>query len=259
MIAAELIAASVQLGGRLALFDADLAIGEGEVLGVVGANGAGKTTLLRALLGLARLSGGEARLGGRPVDRLSDLERASLAGYLPQERRVAWNMPAWRIAALGAVHRPPSEAHVRALAALEAVGVLDLAERGVRDMSGGERARTLIARLLATGAPVLAADEPTAGLDPEAALRVMDVLRARAGAGAAVIVTLHDLTLAARSCDRLAVMSVGRILTAAAPAEALAAPILAEAFGLAGELITSPAGVVLAAERLTGERHQGLP
>jgi iron complex transport system ATP-binding protein len=259
MIAAELIAASVQLGGRLALFDADLAVDAGEVLGVVGANGAGKTTLLRALLGLARLSGGEARLGGRPVDRLSELERASLAGYLPQERRVAWNMPAWRIAALGAVHRPPAEAHVRALAALEEVGAGDLAERGVRDMSGGERARTLIARLLATGAPLLAADEPTAGLDPEAALRVMEVLRARAGAGGAVIVTLHDLTLAARSCDRLAVMSAGRVLTAAPPAAALAAPVLAEAFGLAGELITSPAGLVLAAERLAGGRPQGLP
>jgi iron complex transport system ATP-binding protein len=259
MIAAELIAATVELGGRPALVEADLAVGEGEVLGVIGANGAGKTTALRALMGLARLSGGAARLGGQPVERLSELERASLAGYLPQERRVAWNMPAWRIAALGAVHRPPGEAHTRALMALAEVGVSDLAERGVRDMSGGERARTLIARLLATGAPLLAADEPTAGLDPEAALRVMEVLRARAKAGAAVIVTLHDLTLAARSCDRLAVMSAGRILTAAAPAEALSAANLAQAFGLAGELITSPAGVVLAAERLAAERPQGLP
>ncbi len=253
--AAELISASVTLGGRVALTGASLTVNAGEVLGVVGANGAGKTTLLRALLGLARLTGGQARLGGRPVDQLTELERASLAGYLPQERRVAWNMPAWRIAALGAAHRPPIEAHGRALVALAEVGVEALAERGVRDMSGGERAKTLIARLLVTGAPLLAADEPTAGLDPEAALRVMDVLKERAGAGAAVIVSLHDLTLAARSCDRLAVMSGGRILAASAPAEALSARILAEAFSLEGALIDTPAGVVLAANRLP----QGLP
>lgn len=254
-VVAELVRAAVELGGRTALSEASLQVRAGEVLGVVGANGAGKTTLLRALLGLARLASGAARIAGRPIEELSDLERASLAGYLPQERRVAWNMPAWRIAALGAIHRPPREAHERALAALDEVGVRDLAERGVRDMSGGERARTLIARLLATGAPLLAADEPTAGLDPEASLRVLDVLRDRAAAGAAVIVTLHDLTLAARACDRLAVMRAGRILTASVPETALSASVLAEAFSLDGGLIDSPAGVVLAARRLT----QGLP
>jgi iron complex transport system ATP-binding protein len=249
--AAELKSASVDLGGRPALIEASLKVAPGEIVGVVGANGAGKTTLLRALLGLARLSSGSAWLGGRPVQGLTELERAALAGYLPQERRVAWNMPAWRIAALGAVHRSPLEAHQRALAALAAVGVEALAERGVRDMSGGERARTLIARLLATGAPLLAADEPTAGLDPEASLRVMDVLASRAKAGTAVVVTLHDLTLAARACDRLAVLKEGRILAAAAPAAALSPDFLAEAFSLSGGLAETPAGVVLAAQRLS--------
>ncbi|MGH7022093.1 MAG: ATP-binding cassette domain-containing protein, partial [Caulobacteraceae bacterium] len=127
------------------------------------------------------------------------------------------------------------------------------AERGVRDMSGGERAKTLIARLLVTGAPLLMADEPTAGLDPHAALAAMDILRSRAEGGAAVVATLHDLTLAARACDRLAVMSAGRVLVLGPPAEALAPPVLAEAFGLEGELIATPAGAVLAVRRL----HQG--
>ncbi|MGH7211848.1 MAG: ATP-binding cassette domain-containing protein, partial [Acetobacteraceae bacterium] len=116
--ALELDRASVDLGGRPALVDASLAVAPGEVLGVVGANGAGKTTLLRAALGLAKLRTGEARLAGRRVDELSQMERSAFAGYLPQERRLTWNMPAWRIAALGAPHRPPGEAHRLALAAL---------------------------------------------------------------------------------------------------------------------------------------------
>jgi iron complex transport system ATP-binding protein len=249
--AAELAGASVAIAGRLVLDGASLAVAPGEVVGVVGANGAGKTTLLRAALGLARLSAGAAKLGARPLKDLSELQRAGLAGYLPQERRVAWNMPAWQIAALGAAQASPREARRRALAALSEIGLEDLAERGVRDMSGGERARVLIARLMATEAPLLVADEPTAGLDPDASLRIVDLLRARAARGVAVITTLHDLTLAARGCDRLVVMSGGRIIALAAPLEALSGPVLAEAFGLEGGLVDTPAGWVLAARRAT--------
>ena len=245
----ELVGAEVELGGRRVLTDVSLAARPGEVLGVIGANGSGKTTLLRAALGLVRLAAGEALLGGRAVGSLSEIERAGLAGYLPQERRVAWNMPAWRIAALGAAHRSPSQARLLALEALAEVGLGALAERGARDMSGGERARVLLARLLTTRAPLLVADEPAAGLDPDASLRIMEVLAARAAAGAAVVATLHDLTLAARSCDRLAVMCGGRLIALAAPADALCAPILAEAFALEGELIGTALGPVVAARR----------
>ncbi|HEY2178256.1 MAG TPA: ABC transporter ATP-binding protein [Caulobacteraceae bacterium] len=247
--AQELIGAGVEIAGRRVLADASLAAFPGEVLGVIGANGSGKTTLLRAALGLARLSAGEARLAGQPVTSLSEIERAGLAGYLPQERRVAWNMPAWRIAALGAAHRGPAEACALALEALTEVGLTELANRGARDMSGGEQARVLLARLLATRAPLLVADEPAAGLDPDAALRIMEVLARRAAAGAAVVVTLHDLTLAARGCHRLAVMSGGRVIALAAPGEALAPEILDRAFALEGALISTPAGAVVAARR----------
>jgi iron complex transport system ATP-binding protein len=246
---AELDSASVTLAGRPALREASLAVHVGEVVGVVGANGAGKTTLLRAVLGLAALEAGAARLGGQRVARLTELQRAGLAGYLPQERRVAWNMPAWRIAALGAIAVAPQESRRRALAALEEMGLAELAERGVRDMSGGERARVLIARLFATEAPLLVADEPTAGLDPDAALRIMDALRRRADGGQAILVTLHDLTLAARSCDQLAVMSAGRIVALDTPQAALAPTVLAQAFALEGALVDTPAGLVLAARR----------
>jgi iron complex transport system ATP-binding protein len=247
--AARLDGAVVRLGGRTVLDGAGVAVDGGELVGVLGPNGAGKTTLLRALLGLARLDAGQASLGGRPVARLGEAERARLAGYLPQERRVAWSLPAWRIAALGAVDRPPALARRAALAALERVGLADLAERGVLDMSGGERARVLLARLLVVDAPLLVADEPAAGLDPDAQLMVMDLLREEAEGGRAVVVTLHDLTLAARTCDRIVVLDRGRVAVDAAPADALAPEILARVFHLEGALMDTPTGRVVAARR----------
>jgi len=116
-------------------------------------------------------------------------------------------------------------------------------------MSGGERARVLLARLLATRAPLLVADEPAAGLDPEAQLLILERLRQRAVDGAAVVVTSHDLALVARACDRLAVLHHGRLVALAPPREALSPQILAEVFALEGALIDSPAGLILAATR----------
>ena len=251
-VALELSHIAVRLGGRSVLQSVSLNANAGEVLGVLGANGSGKTTLLRAALGLQRLAGGHALLGGHDVSKLSEGERAARAGYLPQERRVAWNLPAWRVAALGAALRPPAEAHARATEALAELGMTDLAERGVLDMSGGERARVLMARLLATGAPLLVADEPAAGLDPDAQMLALERLQVRAGQGVAVVVTLHDLTLAARYCDRLAILDAGHLVAIGPPNEALTPQVLRQAFELEGQIIDTPAGPMVAARRAPG-------
>ena len=241
--------ASVRRGRALVLQEIDIEARASEVLGVVGANGAGKTTLLRAALGLARLDHGRALLGGREVQSLGERERAARVAYLPQERRVGWNLPAWRVASLGALHLAPRAARERAHQALDRVGLAGLADRGVLDMSGGERGRVLLARLLAAHAPLLMADEPGAGLDPDAQLLALELLRAEAERGAAVTLTLHDLSLAARACDRLVVLAQGRIIADAAPAEALSPAVLAEAFHLEGRLEATSAGPALAARR----------
>lgn len=236
-------------GRKTVLEAASLTVAAGEVIGVVGPNGAGKTSLLRAGLGLLPATAGEARLSGRPLAALKPDERAKLVGYLPQDRRVAWNLPARMVAALGASDLSDVAADALALERLARVGAADLADRGVLDMSGGERARVLLARLLATRAPLLVADEPVAGLDPDAQLLTLDLLRAEAARGAAVVVTLHDLGLAARSCDRIVVVDHGRIVAEGPPREALSRFILSHVFRLDGELIETQAGPVLAARR----------
>ena len=245
----EMIGASARVGGREVLHGVDLQARPGEVVGVIGRNGAGKTSLLRAALGLAPLAAGQARLGGRDAAGLSDMERAALAGYLPQERKTAWNLTALSVASLGAHSRPPAEARVMAMRMLARVGLADLAERGVLDMSGGERARVLLARLLATGAPLLVADEPAAGLDPDAQLMVLNILRAEARAGVAVLVTLHDLTLAARFCDRVVALDGGRVAAEGAPAQVLSPQGLKAVFGLDGALVDTAHGPVAVVDR----------
>ncbi|HEX6859335.1 MAG TPA: ABC transporter ATP-binding protein [Caulobacteraceae bacterium] len=237
-------------GARLAVEDASLTVEPGEVVGILGPNGAGKTTLLKAGLGLLPIERGEARLGASEVRSLSESERARLVGYLPQERRVGWNLSAARIASLGAPHLSPRLAMQAARERLAQVGLSGFEGRGVLDMSGGERARVLLARLLATSAPLLVADEPAAGLDPDAQLLTLELLRAEAERGAAVVVTLHDLTLAARACDRLVVMHKGRSASQGAPAQTLTPQVLAEVFGLEGELMETAAGLTLAARRI---------
>jgi iron complex transport system ATP-binding protein len=230
--ALRLTGASVAIGGRGVLADVSIAIQPGEVVGVIGANGAGKTTLLRAALGLQRLKAGAGWLHERPLHGLDPADRARLAGYLPQDRK-----------------EPPAEAQRIARAMLVRVGLGDLAERGVLDMSGGERARVLLARLLATRAPLLVADEPAAGLDPDAQLLVLHLLREEARRGAAVLVTLHDLTLAARFCDRLIALHAGRAVADGAPATVLAPQGLKAIFGLYGALVDTPHGPVAALRR----------
>jgi iron complex transport system ATP-binding protein len=248
-LALDIRNASVRVGARTVLEAADLQVAAGELVGVIGPNGAGKTTLLRAALGVQPLTAGKAEFGGREVAGLSDPERARLAGYLPQERKAAWNLAAETVASLGAPFAPPAEALATAREMLARVGLAGLERRGVLDMSGGERARVLLARLLVTRAPLLVADEPAAGLDPDAQLLVLDILKGEARRGTAVVVTLHDLTLAARFCDRLVALRAGRVAFEGRPEAVLSPEGLRAVFGLDGALVDTAHGPVAAVDR----------
>lgn len=256
--------ADASLGGRTVLDGADVLVDRGQLVAVVGPNGAGKSSLIRAFAGLLPLTGGVVRLQGDDVTTLSLRARAARISYLPQEGRIAWNLPAIEVAALGAPFLSGAEAMAAARAALDEVEAGHLADRGVAEMSGGERARVLLARALAANTPALLADEPTAGLDPDAQLMVLERLKARAAAGQAVLVSLHDLGLAARFADRVVVMSAGCVEEHAAPLEALTPEVMARVFGLAARWVEGPDGPLLSSGRYSdgspsGERSASSP
>jgi iron complex transport system ATP-binding protein len=226
----------VTLAGRVVLKDVSLALSSGHLVALVGPNGAGKTTLLRALAGLVA-SHGAIHVGGDALSALSLRERARRFAYLPQGHLMHWPLPARDIVALGryphgatdpARLTPRDEEAVRR--AMRAADVLELSERRVTELSGGERSRVALARVLAVEAPVILADEPTSSLDPRHQFDVMKSLRSAADNGVLVIVVTHDLGLAARFSDTVLVLADGRLVSQGVAAEALSDQVMAEVF-----------------------------
>ena len=227
---------NVRLGSRLVLNDISLALSAGHLVALVGPNGAGKTTLLRALAGLIA-SDGAVHVAGDALSSLSLRERARRFGYLPQGHIVHWPLPARDIVALGryphgatdpARLSPDDAAAVQR--AMQATDTVEFSARRVTELSGGERSRVALARVLAVEAPVILADEPTASLDPRHQIDVMKTLRGAADKGTLVMVVTHDLGLAARFADTVLVLRDGHLVAQGTPGEALSEAIMGDVF-----------------------------
>ena len=233
---------SVRLGGRTIVDNASVALSAGEFVALVGPNGAGKTTLLKALAGLVPAFG-EVAFEGQAASSLKAREKARHLAYLPQGHSFSWPLPAGEIVALGRYPHadpfsPVSDKDREAVAhALDITGTKDFADRIVTTLSGGERARVALARVLATQAKVLLADEPIMSLDPRHQFVVMDVLRHAARAGGAVLAVIHDLALASRYATRVLVLEKGRIVADDRPELALNPQRIAEIFGVEVDMI----------------------
>jgi iron complex transport system ATP-binding protein len=248
---------SVKLSGRTVLNDVSLALSSGHLVALVGPNGAGKTTLLRALAGLVP-SGGAIHIGGAPLAALSLRERARRFAYLPQGHVVHWPLPARDIVALGRYpHGATDPARLTprdsqaVLRAMQATEVVEFGPRRVTELSGGERSRVALARVLAVEAPVILADEPTASLDPRHQIDVMKTLRTAADQDTLVIVVTHDLGLAARFADMVLVLSDGRLVSQGSPSEALSEHVMSDVFRISayraqyrGEAVIVPWGEI---------------
>jgi len=240
---------AVTLGRRPILRGVSLAFRPGEVTAIVGPNGAGKSTLLSALVGLRRPDRGAVRLDGDDLAALAPRERARRIGFLPQSPEVAWAVDVETLVGLGRIPHVGAAGltaadHTAVARALDATAMTAFARRDVTTLSGGERARALIARVLAGEPRWLVADEPLAGLDPGHQLDAAELFRAFAAADPAhgVVLTLHDLAMAARCADRVVVLKDGQVIADGAPAEALTPEVLAQAYGVRARFHPGPDG-----------------
>ena len=231
-----------RLGGRTVLAGLHLDIAPGEVLALVGPNGAGKSTLLGVLAGDLPPAAGTVALAGRPLPEWPHRDLARERAVLLQANQVSFPFTVAEVIEMGRSPwqgRPESDEDDEAVAeALRLTDTEALTGRRFTELSGGERARVSLARVLAQRTPVVLLDEPTAALDLRHQEDVMAIARNLAAAGRTVVTVLHDLSLAAAWADRIAVLSRGELVAAGPPAEVLTAELIGEVYGLAVHILT---------------------
>ncbi|WP_298467289.1 ABC transporter ATP-binding protein [uncultured Erythrobacter sp.] len=225
---------SLRRGGRLVLQQVTASLRPGEITAICGPNGAGKSSLLMGLAGLLEPASGRVSLGDDSLLEIQARERAKAIGYLPQSADVAWDVSVESLVALGRLpHRDRGETEVEA--AISALNLEDLRRRPASKLSGGERARALLARVLAGSPHWVLADEPLAALDLAHQLALITHFKTCAEAGQGVVIVLHDLALAMNHADRVLVLREGRLVADGAPDEALSPENIANGWGIATE------------------------
>ncbi|MDR7155974.1 iron complex transport system ATP-binding protein [Sphingobium xenophagum] len=253
-----------RLGRRAVLHDIDATLAPGALIGIIGPNGAGKSTLVRAMLGLINTTRGRVTIDGRAIATLPPRERARAIAYLPQGQTLHWPLSVERLVALGRLpHLGPMSRigaadHDAIGAAMARTDVAHLAGRIATELSGGERARVMLARALAVGAPGLAVDEPLAALDPGHQIDVMQMLAREAQVGGLVIAVLHDLSMAARYCDRLLLLDRGTLVADGAPDAVLTQDRLRAVYGITSRIdLTATPPLVAPLDRWTAASDHG--
>jgi iron complex transport system ATP-binding protein len=239
---AEADSLHVRLGEREVLRGVDVAVRAGEVLALVGPNGAGKSTLLGALAADLPAARGVVRIHGRPATQWTAPELALRRAVLPQAATLSFPFTVAEVVRMGrAPHDScPAEDDLTVAEAMAATEVGAFATRPFSALSGGERARVALARVLAQRAPLLLLDEPTAALDLRHQELVLRLCRERAAAGDAVVAVLHDLGLAAAYAHRVAVLCAGRVAADGPPAEVFTERLLTDVYDQPVEVLTHP-------------------
>ncbi|MFC4296393.1 ABC transporter ATP-binding protein [Novosphingobium tardum] len=249
MTALASVGLAVSLSGRSVLAGVDAVLRAREVTAICGPNGAGKSTLLAALAGLRTPDSGTVTLNDQPLASLDRDLRARTLGYLPQAGEIAWDIDVATLAGLGRLpwRASPAENEAAVAAALAALDLEAFAARRVSRLSGGERARALLARVLAGTPAWILADEPLASLDlAHAATLVAHFRHAARSDGIGVILVLHDLAQAMNHADRVLVLDAGRIVADGAPEVALDEGVLKRVWGVSARWLGEPGARALA-------------
>lgn len=251
MTAAALSAHNISLAwtGRKILDDVTLTVECGEVLALIGPNGAGKSTLLGVLAGDISADSGQVTISGKPIKTFNQLALARERAVLLQDNAVSFAFRAADVIAMGRTpwsRAPQREADEAAIAAaIQATDVTHLLDRPYTQLSGGERARVSFARVLAQQTQIVFLDEPTAALDLRHQEEVMALARKLAAAGRAVVVVLHDLSLAGAFANRIALLDQGRLIHCGTPAEVLQPAQITAVYGLDVEVIEHHGSLVV--------------
>lgn len=248
----EMRGVAIRLGGKEILVRVDLEVAAGEVVGLLGRNGSGKTTILRAATGALPTVRGEIRVAGKPLAAIARRELAQHVAVVPQDLHVPFPFSVAELVLMG---RAPHQSLLgfetpldveRARAALERLSIEHLADRSCNELSGGERQLVLIARALVQEPKLLLLDEPTAFLDLHHRTMVLRLIGELAEEqGCAALVVSHDVTLAARACDRLLLLHEGAIDRAGAPSDVIDSASLERVFGLDALVVEGPDGAPL--------------
>jgi len=224
------------------LSDVGLEVARGELIGLLGPNGSGKSTLIKTIAGITRKKRGTLRWDGTiDLDALPRRELAKLVAYVPQSIQLSYSLDVREAVLLGRTPyfgtRPSDEDWRHVDAALELLGLAELADRRVTELSGGQAQRVLIARALAQDPTVLLLDEPTSALDIRYQWQTLSLARkvARDNSVAAVI-AIHDLNQAARFCDRVVFLHGGTVLAAGRPVDVYSSELIAQVYGVDVEL-----------------------
>ena len=256
----ELRELTVGYGGKSVLRDVSLSFLPGRVTVLLGPNGCGKSTLMKTALGLLPRQGGAILYDGVDLERLSARQAARKAAYLAQSREVP-SITARRMVLhgrfpyLGYPRRYRAEDYAAAARALEWAGAADLADRPVGELSGGQRQKVYLAMALAQDTETVFMDEPTTYLDVRHQLEVMSVSRRLADMGRAVVLVLHDLSLALRDADHLAVLSEGRLHQAGTPEEIFSGGQLDRVFGVAVRRVWTESGWLYYCQETPGAKE----
>lgn len=228
-----LTAHKLTLASRLC--DVSAVLRPGEMTAICGPNGAGKSTLLAVLAGLLASDSGSVNLDGAPLLTMRGQDRARALGYLPQSPEIAWDVSVETLVSLGRIpwrDAPSGEQGEAIDAAITAMDMDALRHRAVSQLSGGERARALAARVLAGRPRWLLADEPLANLDLAHAAALVARLKEQSRSGVGVVLVLHDLATAMNHADRVIVLEKGRVAADGPPAEALREDTIAAVWGI---------------------------